>query len=142
MQTTTRKVIVDQIKVDLEENISVVSGYETDLVEARCGIYVWEDFPLKPVISYWLYRDEIEEHLMGGAKIRLGNFYVYCYTNTDGLTDTSNIYNIVDDLEKFLKSSHNTFYEDTIIGDSNIYTGGSQDKAGLSITEMQIRYKQ
>jgi len=142
METTTRKTIIDQLKTDLQEHLNVASGYNTNLVEARIGIYLWDDFKLKPSMNIWGYQDEIEEYLMGRAKIRLLSLYLYCYANTDGLTDTSQIYNFCEDVENFLESEHFTYNADVIIGSSVIYTGGSQDKASVGQIEVQIRYKQ
>lgn len=142
MQTTTRKAIVDQLKSDLETKITVANGYKTDIVEVRPAICMWEDLQLKPAISFWAYEDDIEEHLMGGVKQRSLSIYVYSYTNTDGITDTNKIYDLVEDVEKFLKSSDNTYRKETVIGKSVIYTGGVQDKAGIGQTEIQIKYKQ
>jgi len=143
METTTRRTIIDQFKLDLQENLNVASGYNTDVTEVRNGIYLWEDFSLKPSIAYWAYKDEIEGYEQGTrSRYRLLYFYIYCYHSTDGLTNTSDIYDMVEDVENFLESSHFTYSDDVILGDSIIYTGGSQDQAAIGQIEIQVRYKQ
>jgi hypothetical protein len=142
MNTTTRKTIIDQLKSDLETKITVANGYNSDVVEVRPSVCMWEDLQLKPALSFWAYEDEIEDHLMGGIKLRILKINVYSYTNTDGITDTNRIYDLVEDVENFLKSSDNTYRKETVMGKSVIYTGGVQDKAGIGRTEIHIKYKQ
>ena len=142
METTTRITIVNQLKEDLENNLNIASGYSVDLVEVKSGIYLWDDFHIKPAVSIWAYKDEIEEYLMGRAKIRLLYFYIYAYSKTDGVGGTGDIYDFCEDIENFLESTHFTYSDDVIIGDSVIYTGGSQDQASIGQIEIQVRYKQ
>jgi len=142
MQTTTRKTIINNLKKDLEEHLNSSEGYNTDVAEVRSGIYMWEDFKVKPAISIWAYEDEIEEYLMGRNKIRLLSIYLYAFAKTDIISNNNVIYDFMEDIENFLESSHFTYYEDVIIGKTMVYTGGSQDQAAIGLLEIQVRYNQ
>ena len=142
MQTTTRKTIIDTFKQDLQDHLNVQSGYENNIAEVRSGIYLYEDFSIKPAISIWAYKDVVEEYMMGKNKIRNLLIYIYCFAPTDGITDTNNIYSLVEDIENFLESEHFTYNPDVIIGDSTIYPGGTQDQAGIGMMEITINYNQ
>jgi len=142
MQTTTRKTILNQIKDDIVQYLTVPNGYETTIQDVRIGMYVWEDFNLKPAVSFFCDVDEIEEYLMGREKIRLMNIRMFLWSHTDGLSNTTKIYDFAEDVENFLESSDFTYSDDVIIGDTEVYTGGVQDNAAVALVKFQIRYKQ
>lgn len=139
MQTTTKKVIVDKLKEDLEKKFNVANSY-SKVEEVKSGIFLWDDFLLKPAISFWAYKDMVEEYLMGRNRIMLLHFYLYCYLENDGVGGVGDIYEFSENVEKFLQSSNFTYSDDVIIGDSVIYTGGSQDRASICQIEFQVRY--
>ena len=134
-----RNTILKALKSDLTK-IQTSRDYNSDPVEIRRGIHLWEDFTMKPAISFWCYNDE-KLNEFGGTGIRYLNVYMYGYTDTDGLEDVDNIHNLADDVEDFLHSSTDwTYKKDTEVGDMVIYEGGVQDPASMFQLEIRIKY--
>lgn len=130
-----RNIILNQLKTDMKNKISTANGYSTTPAEIRRGIHMFDDFSLKPAISFWNYRDEKYE-----ATIRQLYIYVYMYTDTDGLGDVDSIYDLADDVETFLYSTDHTNTNGTEVGDITIYEGGTSDPACLAQLEITIKY--
>lgn len=139
MQTTNKKIIVDQLETDLNTKFTEAALYN-DIEEVKSGIFLWEDFNLYPSISFWAYEDIVEEYLMGRSRIMLLSFHLFCYAENDGIGGVGTIYEFCENIEKFLQSSDFTYSDDVIIGDSVIYTGGSQDRASIGRIKFQVRY--
>jgi hypothetical protein len=131
---SVRNNILKQLKTDLSK-IKTSRDYLTDPAEVRRGIHMWEDFTIKPAISFWCYKDQKFE-----GTIRELFIYVYMYTDTDGLEDVDNIHNLADDVESFLYSSDHTYTDSTEVGDVVIYEGGIQDMASMAQLEITIKY--
>jgi hypothetical protein len=142
MQTTTRKTILNKIKDDIVQYLTVANGYETTIQDVRVGMYIWEDFNIKPAVSFYCDVDEIEAYEMGRSKIRLMNIEMWLWNRTDGVTNTTKIYDFAEDVENFLESSDFTYSDDVVMSDTEIYTGGVQDNAAIALVKFQIRYKQ
>lgn len=142
METTTRKIILETLKEDLEKNLSVANGYDTDIQDVRIGMYVYEDFNILPAISFYCDVDEIEDYIMGNSRVRLMNIDIWLWSRSDGISNTTGIYDLVNDVEKFLTSDHFTFSGDLIMGTAQIYTGGVQDQAQIGLLKLNVRYVQ
>lgn len=142
MQTTTRKDVLETLKEDLNKKLSVANGYNTEIQDIRIGMYVYEDFNILPAISFYCDVDEIEDYLMGRTRVRLMNIDLWLWSKSDGISNTTGIYDFIDDIENFLTSSDFTFSEDLIMGTTEIYVGGVQDQAQIGLIKFQVRYLQ
>lgn len=125
--------ILDTLKSDLEKYIQASRGYDTDLGECKRGIYQFDEMLNKPSISFWCYKNELEEETMGGGQLRILKIYLYLYSDT-----VSEIHDLVADVEKFLYNDF-TYKNDVWVGDNTIYEGGISEP--MSIAEMEIEIK-
>lgn len=142
MEITTRKTILNDLKDELEINLNQTSGYDTTVLEVKSGIYLFEDFQMRPAISFWGYQDKVIEYLMGHNKIRKLYIYLYCFSDTDGITNTDNIYKLINDVEVFLASDQFTYSNEVTIDQTTIYPGGVQDQSSIGLIEFNINYNQ
>lgn len=140
MQETNCVTIIEQLVDDLKK--IQAPDYNTNVGEILVGEYNWDDCQNKPSIVLFQDDEVIEDNLMGGKRLMQLHFFIVGYTNTDGSWDTmKNIYNLRIDIVNFLKSSDNTYTEDTVlINNISILPGGEQETAQMMRGEFVIRY--
>lgn len=140
---TVRKDILDNIESDLKDKIKSTRGYNITPVAVKRGVHKWNDFPVKPVIGFTMFRDEADEEALSGEIIRWISIYFYGYAETSGLEGTGNtdqIHDLAQDMEDFLMSSDFRYTEQTLIGDTEIKEGGVSDRVNAFLIEARISY--
>lgn len=137
---STRNDILNQLKEDLKNTITVANGYKMDVVDVRRGIFLPEDIPDRPVIAFWCYGDNVIEHLMNRRQLRVLLVYVYFYERMDGAGGVDSIHELGDAVETFLFSDDWTYKSSTLVGDMTIYEGGVQDPESIGELELEIKY--
>lgn len=139
---TTRLIVLDQVESDLKNNLHSANGYEHTPVEIKRGIYKWDDFIMKPVICFTLTQDVPADEQQYGEDTRWITLFFYIYAQTDGVGDTTQIFEMIEDLENFLQSTdHFTYSKQTLIGAIEVKEGGSSDPINTALLQAQIIYE-
>jgi hypothetical protein len=138
----TRMSIINQLKTDLEDKVKSVRGYTHDLFEVNLGIYNFDYYSAYPAVAYWAYSDEKDEEYLDDNRHRLLNFLIYGYHDTDGLNDFDKIYELADDIEKFLMSTDWTHSNCTIIDETVITVGGVDNQRCMFDLRFSVQYLQ
>lgn len=142
MESTNRKTIIEQIKIDVDNKLNSGEGYQSDLMGFRVGVFDATEFDLLPSAGLWLLEDLLEEDLMDETTFRRLNLIIYAYVDSDGLDSYTSMYNLIDDFEKFLYSSDSTYYENTFLGNVVITYGGTNEQIGMFVLNFSILYTQ
>jgi len=139
----TRKDIIQQLKQDMNEKISVTNGYKTDVADVRIGVVNPDKFPTRPGIGLWSYEDNVVEQLLDTEILRNNRFIVYGYIDvTEDYDDYDGIYDFAKDVEQFLYSTDNTYSDDTLITSTKTNYGGISTPVGYFIIFFDINYYQ
>ena len=138
-----RSVIINQFKTDMVDSIkSVNEGYTSDPVEVILGIKSFDHFVQRPAIGYWMFSDTKDDEYLDEDRHRMLNFIVYGYADTDGLDGFSSIYELADDVERFLMSTDWTYTQDTLLGDIVVTVGGTDNQRCMFDLVFQVQYVQ
>jgi len=139
---STRRTIIEQIKKDVEDNVSSANGYNSDIVNVRIGVYDPSEFTQLPSIGFLIIEDEIIDDMMDDSILRKLNMICYMYADSDGYDSYLVLYNLFDDIEKFLYSTDWTFNSGTQLGRLIISYGGVETQVGMGVLNFQITYEQ
>jgi len=139
---TTRKDIIKQFKTDVESKLTLANGYNTSLVEVRLGICSFDQFAQRPALGYWMFLDEKDTENYGTTRLRWLNFYIYFYTDDENMTDYEKIYDLADDIETFIMSSHWTHTDATLLGDLIVTVGGVEEGRAMGDLVIKVGYYQ
>jgi len=137
-----RNTIIKQFGIDLVDSVKSSRDYETDPAEVKLGIVSFDYFNQRPAIGYWMFMDTKDDEYLDDNRHRMLNFIVYGYANTDGLDDFDPIYELADDVEKFLMSSDWTYTDDTLLGDIVVTVGGIDNQRSMFDLVFQVQYVQ
>ncbi len=137
-----RSVIIKQFATDVIANIKSSRGYETDPIEAKLGILSFDYFVQRPAIGYWMFMDTKDDEYLDDDRHRMLNFVIYGYADTNGLDDFDPIYELANDVEKFLYSTDWTYNQDTLLGDIVVTVGGTDNQRCMFDLVMQVQYVQ
>ena len=137
-----RSVIINQLKTDMVESIKSSRGYEQDPTEVKLGIQSFDYFAQRPAIGYWMFSDTKDDEYLDEDRHRMLNFIVYGYADTDGLDGFDSIYQLADDVEKFLMSTDWTYTQDTLLGDIVVSVGGIDNQRCMFDLVFQVQYVQ
>ena len=137
---TERQDILDQILTDLQDKIKVSRGYKQQPVDIKRGMHKWNDFPIKPVVCFTMFRDEADEESESGEIMRWLSVYFYGYAETDGIGNTDQIQELAQDVENFLMSTDFSYTSKTLIADTEIKEGGVSDPVNSFLIETKIAY--
>lgn len=137
----TRKDVLNQLKTDLEESLTLANGYNTEPVEIIYGVTTFDDVIMKPVVGFSKGLDIIEEEDCDDERERILNITVYGYANIS-LNDNDPIDDLVDSVEKFLYSDHWTYHDQTLLGNVTFFIGGEENDQALFILEIKVYYTQ
>lgn len=138
---TQRRTILDQIKTDIEDKWQANRGYNYTPIAVKRGNHKWNDFDVKPVICYSMFRDENDEDSEHGALVRWINLYIYGYADTDGNGNTDVIHDLAEDCENFLNSTDFTYTNNTLIGDTEIFEGGLSNPINSFLITIKVMYE-
>lgn len=137
-----RNTIIKQFKTDIVESIKSARGYDTDPNEVKLGIVSFDYFTQRPAIGYWMFMDTKDDEYLDDNRYRVLNFIVYGYADTDGLDDFDPIYELANDVEKFLMSTEWTYTDDTLLGDIVVTVGGVDNQRCMFDLVFQVQYVQ
>jgi len=137
-----RNTIIKKLGDDIREKISSVNGYDSDLSEVKLGIVSFDYFAQRPAIGYWMFMDTKDDEYLDDNRHRILNFIIYGYTDTDGLDGFDSIYNLANDIEKFLMSTDWTYTDCTLLGDIVVSVGGTDNQRCLFDLVIQVEYVQ
>jgi hypothetical protein len=133
-----RKTILSTLKDDLTQKISSENNYNSDLMEVRWGVCVFEELTSKPALSFWCYNDTTEGQFADRDDREL-SIYIYGFADTDGY-NTDAIHDLLDDVLYFLQNDF-TYKADVYVGNAVVYEGGVQDPALVFELEIKIKYE-
>ena len=137
-----RNTIIKKFGDDMRDHIKSINGYESDLVEVKLGIVSFDYFAQRPAVGYWMFTDTKDDEYLDDNRHRMLNFIIYGYTDTDGLDDFDPIYNLANDVEKFLMSTDWTYTDCSLLGDIVISVGGTDNQRSMFDLLMQVEYVQ
>jgi len=137
-----RSVIIKQLGSDMRDSVKSSRGYESDLVEVKLGIQSFDYFAMRPAIGYWMFMDTKDEEYLDDNRYRMLNFIIYGYTDTDGLDEFDSIYQLADDVEKFLMSDDWTYTHSSLLGDITVTVGGTDNQRCMFDLVVQVQYVQ
>ena len=136
---TTRKEVLNQLKIDLAK--IQTPNYLSDIEEIVHGIVSFDQVLARPFLGYFMPGDEVTEEYMSNERQRSMSIVIYGYADTN-LNNFDPIYDLAEDLEKFLYSSDWTYTDITLLGDIVIQTGGIENEKSVFDLEIRIIYDQ
>ena len=98
-----RKEIIEQLKTDLEDNLTAANGYIVQPTEVKRGVHSWNDFSVYPVVCFSVTGDTPADENEHGEDIRVLKIIIYMYCQSDGDGNTEQINDMVEDIQDFLK---------------------------------------
>ena len=134
-----RNTILTAIQDEIKNKINSSNSYNTDLMEVRRGICVFEELTSKPAISFWCSEDKIEEGQFAGSDMRELTILFYGFCDTDGYNADA-IHDLLDDVLYFIQNDF-TYKDDVYVGDASIYEGGTSDPAMVFELQIKIKYE-
>ena len=134
-----RNTILTAIETEIKEKINSSNDYNSDLMEVRRGIAIFEEFTSKPAVAFWSKDDKSEEGQFAGSDMRELTILFYGFCDTDGYNADA-IHNLLDDILYFLQNDF-TYKDDVYVGDIAIYEGGTSDLAMVFELEVHIKYE-
>jgi len=137
-----RSVIIKQLETDMVDSIKSSRGYNSDLVEVKLGIVSFDYFAQRPSVGYWMFMDTKDDEYLDNDRHRMLNFIIYGYADTDGLDGYDPIYELADDVEKFLMSTDWTYTQDSLLGDIVVTVGGTDNQRCMFDLVFQVQYVQ
>lgn len=136
-----RATILDQIKLDIEEHINPSRGYHTQPAQVIHGIVNFDDVFTRPVIAFFAVSDEVQDEELGTSeRYRALNILVYGYADVS-LANYTNLFDLLEDLEKFLDSSDFTYYENSLFGTAE-FTFSPDNLKAMFIFNLKVFYHQ
>lgn len=133
----TRYELMEAIKDDFENNLTIENGFNVEPVQIIIGFPRPESIKQYPTLCIYMVSDPIFEENCGiDARERIANILVIGYTNT-----TEEIYKLSEDVEKFLYSTTYFSYGGTTQLDPNGPTfsiGGVSESVGLNMFDLQF----
>lgn len=134
-----RNTILQTLESEIKAKINSSNGYNTDLMEVRRGIAVFEEFAAKPALTFWCESDTTEEGQFGGVDRRELTILFYGFCDTDGY-NVDAIHNLLDDILYFLQNDY-SYKDDVYVGNASIYEGGATDPALVFELSIKIKYE-
>lgn len=135
-----RKDILTQLKIDLQDHLHS-PDYKSDPKEIVHGIVSFDGVISRPVIAYFMPGDEVTEEYFENTRQRQMTVIIYGYADTS-LNNFDPIYDLAEDIEKFLYSEHWTYTDRTLLGTIVIDTGGIENEKSAFDMEVRIIYDQ
>lgn len=135
---SNRETILTQLKEDFK-NITINNGYNTELSRVERGLYSAEEVYERPFLCFANYSTPKIEEVFGGRVRRNLTIAIVGYINVT-LGNIEALDKFSADIQKFLYCSHNTFYEDTTIGDILYFEGSKDNVNGAVYIEIEIAY--
>lgn len=141
----TRKNIMQQIKEDLEDNLTTAQGYSVQPVVIKQGIHMWSDFEGQmPSLHFTMTSDEPYEDeypsTYSSEGPRVISIIFYGYAENDGEENSETIYQMAEDIESFLLSSHFTHADNTLLSKLELKESGVNDSVMAFNLEVRIIY--
>ena len=148
MSTSTRQTIFNQLKTDIINNISILNGYNADIVEVINGIVDFDYFTVRPALGFHCWLDEIDPDKNRGGNRKAGlirwlHIYLYGYVDV-ALDNYDPVYDLADDIETFLHSTDWTYAEYTKLEEGlsiEIPPGTDNNRAMVEVM-IKIAYRQ
>ena len=142
MPPLDRKTIIERIKIDVDDKLKSSSGYNSDLVDFRIGVFDSDEFTMLPSAGLWMLEDVTEQDLMDDSIFRKLNLIIYAYVDSDGYDTYTNMYNLIADFEAFLYSDDFTYKKNTMLGNVVVTYGGTNEQIGMFVLNFSILYAQ
>lgn len=139
---SNRKTILDNLKDDFKNNLTLINGYNNEPAEVVLAIRDPNEFTLLPSLGIWMLTDVVTDDLMDASLMRDMGCMVYGYADSDGYGGYDNLYTFIHDIETFLYSTDNRSADDTRLLDNTIVAGGSSDSIGMFVINFSITYEQ
>ena len=130
---SNRNDILNTIKTELTQHITLANGYSFTPAVVRRGIYAYNDLGgLIPNLCFTFiretpYEDDTYPKTYDDTDIKAMSILFYGYANTDDAATSDKIYAMVNDLEVFLQSTNFTYYDKFTIDRIEIKEAGPND---------------
>ena len=137
----SRLEIINNLYQDLSTMISNDS-FTNKVYDSRIGIFDPEEFRALPSLGLWILDDTIEDDLMDNDIFRRLNLILYGYVNAEQTDTYQKFYTLIKDLEVFLYSTNNRYYENTFLGNVDVTYGGATEQTAMFVLNFSILYSQ
>lgn len=138
---TTRKEILDQLILDIENKLKISEGYQFEPTVVTMGITNFEDAESRPVISFFPFLDEVTDEFLGTeTRERILNILLYAYDDVNN-NNYDRFFAFMQDVEKFINSTDWTYYDKTILGNINMVPSPDNSRVMFDMV-IQVYYYQ
>lgn len=143
MQDSKDYLVLTQLKEDLQDKFN--DGNRTEVTQVKIGEYMWEDFKIKPAISFQgdVVELDTEHKLMGGKCFRKIQITLDMFMdNRPDLEIHEDIYKFKDEVRQFLRTTDWTFRSGTALDEQEVvYIGGPSDPVKQARLSFTVIYK-
>jgi len=140
---STRKDIINQLKTDMVNAFDATNVSYMNVTEVVCGIVNFDYFATRPAVAYWAFSDEKNDEYLDDERHRILNIIIYGYTDLNNVDQNyDDIYDLADDVERFLMSSDWTYTDCTLLGDIIVTVGGTDNQRCMFDLTIQVEYVQ
>jgi len=137
-----RKDILNQLKQDLDDKLTVANGFESDLMQVVHGSPDMNDMMVFPIVGFMVDSDEVDTEYQG-TNTRLRDLFITVYGIQEvSMEDTESYYDLMNDVENFFMSDYWTYKTTTTLGNMATFYGGVNDNKAYFILEIVVKYEQ
>jgi len=137
-----RDTILNKLKEDFLDHMTGAStSYTTSIINCVNGIADFDSISTYPTIGYILSSDDLPEQGLDNYRLRTLNIVIYGVQQIsyDNFTP---LYELIEDIEKFLMSTDWTYTNDTNLGNVEVFAGGIEKERAYFTIEIQVFYTQ
>ena len=147
----TRKTILNQLTTDLVNKLNVNGGYDSEPVQIIEGLSNFASVLQRPIIGYMFTNDIVNKEYMGGGddgsfeddneRERILSIILFGQDDVS-YEDYETLYNLINDVEKFVMSSDWTYYKQTYLGDISLWVGEVDYNQAYFTLDIKVYYTQ
>jgi hypothetical protein len=136
-----RKDIINTLIDDVHNNLHPGNGFTLQPTKIYRGYFQFDEIKQTPALSFTITSDNKLENIIDeDRELRSLEISSYGYAKSNGAGDCSEIHDLLEDLETFLKSDNFTYHEAVNLGNATIYEGGISDPANIFQLDFSLVY--